>query len=107
MAPSAGQQICLGRLALPCFGRSAQPAGGNAADLLGMDFQLVLDQAAMGNQSPHVLSSRGFGEERLVVVPARSDDLPSTAPRGLVYGLPIAVLLWAVIAFGVWVMWLR
>ena len=82
-------------------------AGGNATDLLGMDFQLVLDETRGRSRSRRGLWSHGSWKERLVLGSARCDDLRSSAPRGVVYGLPISLLLWAVIAVAVWAIWLR
>ena len=72
-----------------------------------MDLLLVLDETAGRGRSRRCLWGHGAGIERLVVDPAGGDDLHSGSSRGLVYGLPISFLLWAVIAFGVWAMWLR
>jgi hypothetical protein len=82
-------------------------AGGNATDLLGMDLLLVLDETAGRGRSRRCLWGHGAGIERLVVGPAGGDDPPSSASRGLVYGLLISFVLWAVIALAVWAMWLR
>ena len=98
--------MSLDRLASLFLRRSAQTAGGNATDLIGMEL-LVLDETAGRAWSRRGLSNCGFEKERLVVGPAGRDDRNGSASRGLVYGLPISLLLWTVIALGVWAMWLR
>jgi hypothetical protein len=99
--------MSLGRLPSPFFGRSAQTAAGKDTDLLGMDLLLVLDETAGRGRSRRCRRGHGAGIERLGGDPAGGDDLPSGASRGLVSGLPISFLLWAVIGGGVWAMWLR
>lgn len=73
-----------------------------------MDLLLVLDETAgRGRSRRRVYGARKDRSWSVWPVDTGRDDPRSSAFRGLVYGLPTGLLLWAAIVLAVWATWLR